>query len=164
MNDIKTKIEALLFVIGEETTVAKILKALGEEVSEADVRAGLEALRGEYGERGIRIIVKGDAVQMVTAPEHADIIQALVKSQLDEELTPAALETLACIAYREPITKVAIDEIRGVNSVFSLRALMMRGLIEKDGDAYSVTIDFLKKLGIEKVSDLPQYDILAHRP
>lgn len=164
MNEIKAKIEALLFVIGDETTVAKIRKALGENVSEDDVRAGLEALRDEYRERGIRIIVKDDAVQMVSAPEYADVIQTLVKSQLDEELTPAALETLACVAYREPITKAAIDEIRGVNSVFSLRALMMRGLIEKQGDQYRVTIDSLKKLGIEKLSDLPHYDILSQNP
>lgn len=161
MKDIKTKIEALLFVIGDETTVAKVQKALGDGVSEDDVRACLNALRDEYKERGIRIVIKDDAVQMVSAPEHADVIQTLVKSQLDEELTPAALETLACIAYREPITKASIDEIRGVNSIFSLRALMMRGLIEKHGDQYKVTVDFLKKLGIEKISDLPHYDTLS---
>jgi len=161
MNTIKSKIESLLFVIGEETTVAKIQKALGENVSPEDIQAGIEALRDEYREKGIRIVMKDDTIQIVSAPENADIIQALVKSQLDEELTPAALETLACIAYREPITKAVIDELRGVNSVFSLRALMMRGLIEKHDDHYRVTIDFLKKLGIERIADLPQYDILS---
>lgn len=161
MNTLKAKIESLLFVIGEETTIAKIQKALGDDVSPDDVRAGIEALRDDYRERGIRIVIKDDAVQMVSAPEHAEIIQTLVKSQLDEELTPAALETLACIAYREPITKVAIDELRGVNSVFSLRSLLMRGLIEKHDDHYRVTVDFLKKMGLEKIADLPQYDTLS---
>lgn len=164
MNTIKAKIESLLFVIGDETTVEKIRAALGEEIPVADIDAAIAELRDEYRERGIRIIIKDDAVQMVSAPEHADLIQALVKSQLDEELTPAALETLACIAYREPITKAAIDELRGVNSVFSLRALSMRGLIEKRGDQYRVTVDFLKKLGIEAINDLPHYDILSHNP
>lgn len=161
MNTIKAKIESLLFVIGEETTIAKIQKALGEQVSLEDIQVSIEALRNEYRERGIRIVMKDDAAQMVSAPENADIIQTLVKSQLDEELTPAALETLACIAYREPITKVMIDELRGVNSVFSLRSLLMRGLIEKHDDHYQVTVDFLKKMGLEKIADLPQYETLS---
>lgn len=161
MNTLKSKIEALLFVIGDETTIAKMQKAIGEDVSLGDIAAAIDALREEYKDRGIRIIAKDDAVQMVTAPEYASIVQALAKSQLDEDLTPAALETLACIAYREPITKAAIDELRGVNSVFSLRALMMRGLIEKQGDQYRVTLDFLKKLGIERLADLPEHDTLS---
>src|SRR3990172_10396942 len=158
MSDLKSKIESILFISGDALSIKQIKRALGEEVDNDKIKKALEDLGKEYQDRGIRIFSKEDKIQMVTAPENATIIEKLVKSQLTEELTPAALETLACIAYKEPITKAVIDELRGVNSVFSLRALMMRGLIEKHDNHYRVTIDFLKKLGIERISDLPQYD------
>ena len=168
MSSIASKIEAILFVSGEEMSVHKIQKALGDDVTKEDVLAQLGILQEAYQGKGIRIIMKDEKVQMVSAPEHAKTIQALVKSHLTEELTPAALETLACIAYREPIAKQEIDELRGVNSIFSLRSLLMRGLIEKtkkEDDArteyYRVTLDFLKKLGIETITDLPDYDIFS---
>ena len=168
MSVIASKIEAILFVSGEEMSVQKIQKALGGKSAEEEIVAQIETLQEIYQGKGIRIIMKDGKVQMVSAPEHAEVIHALVKSHLTEELTPAALETLACIAYREPIAKQEIDELRGVNSIFSLRSLLMRGLIEKTkkgNDArteyYRVTLDFLKKLGVEKVTNLPDYDIFS---
>lgn len=163
-----SKIEAILFVSGEEMSVQKIGKALGGGVTEEQIVSEIEKLQEAYRGKGIRIIMKDGKAQMVSAPEHAEVIHALVKSHLTEELTPAALETLACIAYREPIAKQEIDELRGVNSIFSLRSLLMRGLIEKTkkgddarADYYRVTLDFLKKLGVEKVTDLPDHDIFS---
>ncbi len=168
MLTIASKIEAILFVSGEEMSVQKIRKTLGDEVAESEIIAEIEKLQEAYQGKGIRILMKDGKVQMVSAPEHAEVIHALVKSHLTEELTPAALETLACIAYREPIAKQEIDELRGVNSIFSLRALLMRGLIEKTkkGDDarteyYRVTLDLLKKLGIEKITDLPDYGVFS---
>jgi len=168
--DIKSKIESILFVTGDEVSIKKIKRTIGD-ITEDEILREVEALKRDYQERGVRIIVKDNNVQMVSAPENAEMISTLVKSQLAEDLTPATLETLACIAYREPISKPEIDELRGVNSIFSIRNLLMRGLIEKvktEGnkgdvkmDAYRVTLDFLKKLGIEQVSDLPQYDELS---
>ncbi|MCR4323000.1 MAG: SMC-Scp complex subunit ScpB [Candidatus Azambacteria bacterium] len=163
-----SKIEAILFVSGEEMSVQKIQKALGNDISEEEVVEQIKKLQEAYQGRGVRIISKDGRVQMVSAPEYAEVIHALVRSHLTEELTPAALETLACIAYREPIAKQEIDELRGVNSIFSLRSLLMRGLIEKtkkNDDAqmnyYRVTLDFLKKLGVEKITDLPDYDVFS---
>lgn len=171
MNDLKSKIESLLFVAGDEMSLKDIKKALGENVSPKDIENAVEILAGDYRGRGVRIIRKDDKIQMVSAPENAEIIAQLLKSHLSEQLTPAALETLACVSYREPISKMEIDELRGVNSIFSLRNLSIRGLIEKtdppaNGNPkltyYKTTLDFLKKLGIEKVSDLPHYGELSN--
>ena len=167
MSDLKSKIESILFISGDALSIKQIKRALGEEVDNDKIKKALEDLVEEYQNRGIRIFSKEDKIQMVTAPENATIIEKLVKSQLTEELTPAALETLACIAYKEPISKIEIDELRGLNSIFSLRSLMIRGLIEKiackpetgeKADCFKTTLDFLKKLGIEKVTDLPKYE------
>ena len=170
MSDLKSKIESILFISGDALSIKQIKRALGEEVDNDKIKKALEDLGKEYQNRGIRIFSKEDKIQMVTAPENATIIEKLVKSQLTEELTPAALETLACIAYKEPISKIEIDELRGLNSIFSLRSLMIRGLIEKiacrpetgeKADCFKTTLDFLKKLGIEKVTDLPKYEQTA---
>lgn len=168
MLTLASQIEAILFVSGEEMSVHKIQKTLGGDITEEAIVAEIEQLQKTYQGKGVRILMKDGKVQMVSAPEHAEVIHALVKSHLTEELTPAALETLACIAYREPIAKQEIDELRGVNSIFSLRALLMRGLIEKtkkEDDArteyYRVTLDLLKKLGIEKITDLPDYGVFS---
>ena len=167
MSDLKSKIESILFISGDALSIKQIKRALGEEVDNDKIKKALEDLVEEYQNRGIRIFSKEDKIQMVTAPENAAIIEKLVKSQLTEELTLAALETLACIAYKEPISKIEIDELRGLNSIFSLRSLMIRGLVEKTAcksetgekaDCFKTTLDFLKKLGIEKVSDLPKYE------
>lgn len=168
MSSITSKIEAILFVSGDEISIDALQKALGENITEEEILAQLSVLQEAYRGKGVRIIMKDGKAQMVSAPEYAEIIQAFVKSHLTEELTPAALETLACIAYREPIAKQEIDELRGVNSIFSLRSLLMRGLIEKTKkeddartDHYRVTLDFLKKLGVEKITDLPEYDVFS---
>lgn len=168
MLTVASKIEAILFVSGEEMSIQKIKKAIGGDTTEEEIEAEIGKLQEAYQGRGVRILMKDGKAQMVSAPECAEVIHALVKSHLTEELTPAALETLACIAYREPIAKQEIDELRGVNSIFSLRSLLMRGLIEKTkrGDDarteyYRVTLDLLKKMGVEKVTDLPDYDVFA---
>ena len=172
MSNIKSKIESLLFVSGEEMSLNSIKKALGG-VSDDEIRKAVNTLAEDYKDKGVRVIQKDDKMQMVSAPENAPVIETLVKSHLTGELSQASLETLACVAYHEPISKIEIDELRGVNSVFSLRSLSMRGLIEEsapleDGDSktkyYKTTLDFLKKLGIEKVSNLPRYDEFSRIP
>lgn len=169
MENLKSKIESLLFICGDEIGVSDIRKNL-DDVPEEDIRRAVESLVDDCRGRGVRVLIKDDKIQMVSAPENAEIISKLLKSQLTEQLSQAALETLSCIAYREPISKIEIDELRGVNSVFSLRNLSIRGLIEKTGAPenkdkktayYKTSLDFLKKLGIEKVGDLPHYDELS---
>jgi len=166
MSELRSKIESVLFVHGDPVTAKKLAGILG--VKEKDILASIEDLKNEYEKKGINILEKDGKIQMVASAENSKIIEDLVESSLSEELTPAALETLAVVSYKEPISRIEIDEIRGVNSVFSLRTLMMRGLIEKyqGGEGgrttfYKTTLDFLKKLGISKVSELPKYDELS---
>lgn len=150
-------IESILFVSGEPLSVRALCRIFPDS-TESEIREAVALLQEQCLSRGVRIYMKDDVVQMVSAPEYADRVNVLVQSSLTDALTPAALETLACIAYHEPITKEEIDDMRGVNSIFTLRTLMIRGLIEKKADKkYYITIDFLKKLGIAKVSDLPGY-------
>ena len=172
MSNIKSKIESLLFVSGEEISLKAIKKALGE-AGDDEIWEAVNALAEDYKDRGVRVIQKDDKMQMVSAPENAPVIETLVKSHLAGELSQVSLEALACVAYHEPISKIEIDELRGVNSVFSLRSLSMRGLIEESASSensdsktkyYKTTLDFLKKLGIEKVSDLPRYDEFSRIP
>jgi len=166
MKELKSKIESILFVSGDPVSLKKIAKTLAS--SEKDVEEEVKALQEEYKDKGINILEKDGKVQMVSSSKNSDVVTGLVESSLSEELTPAALETLAVISYKEPILRQEIDEIRGVNSVFSLRTLMMKGLIDKyqGGESgrdtfYRTSLDLLKKLGISKVSELPQYDELS---
>lgn len=160
--ELKHKIEAVLFVTGEPVSEKKLAKVLGS--SQEEVRQALEELRGDYKDRGMVVLQKEDEWQFGTSPEYAGLIEQMVKSEFTEELSRAALETLTIVAYRGPLTRHALDFIRGVNSSFMLRNLLLRGLIErvenpKDARSYlyKISFDFLKHLGITRVEDLPQY-------
>lgn len=166
MSNLNQKIESILFISGDSISLRKIAKILN--VKEAEAKDAVEELKKEYEKRGIVILEKDGDIQMATSPENADVARSLVESALSEELTPAALETLSVVAYKEPISIQEINELRGVNSILSLRTLLMRGLIEKyqSNDEkktiyYKTTLDFLKKLGISKTSELPKYDELS---
>lgn len=159
----KSIIESILFSIGEPISVEKLTKAIGK--SKDLIKKTLEDLEDEYKKenRGLRIIKKGDKVQLVSSPENSLYIEKLIKDELQEDLTPASLETLAIIAYKGPVTRAEIEEIRGVNSSFILRNLLIRGLIERKGhpeDArayiYEVSFSFLKKLGLNSIKELPK--------
>lgn len=164
----KSAIESLLFVSGEPMKISKIAKIL--EVSKEDVENALMILSGDYSssKRGVVILRKEDEAQMATSPENAAYVDKVVKSDLQEALSNAALEVISIIAYRGPISRTEIEAIRGVNCTYTLRNLMMRGLIEridnpKDlrGYAYKISFEFLKKLGIDGVDKLPDYEILS---
>ncbi len=163
-NTILSKLEALLFIYGEPIEVKKLAKIIGEK--EADVRAGLVELETglAHDERGIMLVQDKDNVQLVTKPEFSKLLEEITKQEFTEALTPAALETLSIIAYAGPITRADIEYIRGVNSSFTIRALLMRGLIERETDPkranaymYSTSFELLRHLGLSKNDDLPEY-------
>ncbi|MFA5993765.1 MAG: SMC-Scp complex subunit ScpB [Parcubacteria group bacterium] len=164
---IKSIIESVLFVSGEAVSVVKLAKITG--VSEEEIETAIAALQADYGRgRGIMLIRKEQELQMATNPENAIMIDQLVKSEIQENLSRAALEVLAIIAYRGPITRVEVEAIRGVNCSFTVRSLMMRGLLErmdnpKDnrGYLYKISFDFLRKLGIDSIDKLPDYETLS---
>lgn len=157
-------IESLLFVSGSPIGVKKIAKIVGKSVDE--VKQAIDMLDKDYKEnnRGFRVVKKEDEAELVSAPEYKDYINKLVKSDLEEDLSRAALEVLAVIAYRGPIARSLIEEIRGVNCSFTLRNLLMRGLIERvenPSDSrsylYKISFDFLKHLGLGNIEELPDY-------
>ena len=105
---------------------------------------------------------------MATNPENAHIVDQLIKSEIQENLSKAGLEVLAIVAYRGLMTRVEVEAIRGVNCSFTLRSLLMRGLVErienpKDnrGYLYKISFEFLKKMGVENVKQLPDFEALS---
>src|SRR3989344_5503347 len=161
---LKTKIESILLVVGSEGVSLKRLREILNQEENAIWQA-LSELVEDYGSHGIRILQKGDEWQFGTAPEESKTVEDLVKSEFAESLSRASLEVLATIAYKGPITRAEVEHIRGVNSSFSIRSLLLRGLVEridnpKDARSYiyKISFDFLKHLGIEKVENLPEWD------
>lgn len=162
MSLLESKIESVLLLSGEPVSVKKlekILKAKKKEIEEA-----LKNLAAHYAERGIRVLRHDGEWQFGTAPEHAPLMESLVKEEFTEELSKAAAETLAVIAYKGPMTRAEIEFTRGVQSSYSIRNLMLRGLIErvenlKDGRSYlyRVSFDFLKHLGLSSIEELPNW-------
>ena len=165
MSNIKLKIESVLLISGEGMNINRLTKLLKEKRSHIEL--ALNELEGDYKERGIRLLHKDEEWQFGTAPENTEIIESLVKSEFTEDLSKASLEVLSIIAYKGPITRAEIEYIRGVNSSYSVRNLMLRGLIEridnpKDARSYlySISMEFLKYLGVEKDENLPQWEEL----
>ncbi len=133
------------------------------DIGQENLEPVLSQLDQEYKDqnRGWRLSMDKTEVQLVSNPENAELVEKVLKSELKEELTPAALETVAVVAYKGPIKKSEIDFIRGVNSAYTLRSLMIRGLISrksesKDGRIFSyfITTDFLNYLGLRNISGL----------
>jgi len=160
----KSILESMLFSIGEPISIEKLAKTLLK--NQGLIKKAIDELVEDYEKenRGLRIIKKGEKIQLVSSPKNSQYIEKLIKDELQEDLTPASLEALAVIAYRGPITRAEIEEIRGVNCSYILRNLLIRGLIERRGlpeDArayiYEISFDFLKKLGLSSIEELPEY-------
>lgn len=153
-------IEGLLFYKSTPQKRAVLMSQLG--LSEAQLTEALAALRNRLTTGATRLVESGDQVALMTAPELAPLIESLRRDELKAEIGKAGIETLAIILYREPISRAEIDRIRGVNSSFSLRALLMRGLIERRPGAggahlFSATPALYAHLGITQKHDLPNF-------
>jgi len=165
---LQSTIESILFIAGEPLSVQRLAKITGQP--KAHVENALMALRTSYAapERGIMLITKDDEVQLVTKAENAHPVQTFVTAETEGPLSQASLEVLSIIAYRGPIARHAIEAIRGVNCSFTLRALLLRGLIERTNNPsdsrsilYRVSFNFLKTLGVDQVEKLSEYDTLS---
>ncbi|MDO8466843.1 MAG: SMC-Scp complex subunit ScpB [bacterium] len=165
MAEIIAKIEALLFIYGDAIGLKKIAQTL--KASEEDVEAALKKLAEELkaGNRGLFLVYDKEKVQLTTKPDFSSLLETVMKEELRENLTPAALETLSIVAYAGPMTRAELDYIRGVNSSFSLRNLSIRGLVERYPDPkrgnvylYKPNFELLKFLGVARVEDLPDYE------
>lgn len=156
------KLEALLFFYGEPITVIKASSLLGvtkDECSAAATELG-DSLERDYS-RGLTLLRRGDEIQLATKPLLKSLGEKIIKEEIRENLTPAALETLSLVAYLGPIPRSTVDYIRGVNSSFILRNLAMRGLVDRDekGNSYlyKPSFKFLEHMGLQKTEDLPEY-------
>lgn len=162
---LKSIIETILFAYGAPMTAEKIARLAKSDPE--TVRRILGELKIEYEGRGITLLQKDNGWQLATAPDNAPYLEAMMKDEFSEELSRAALETVAMIAYQGPISRAEIEFARGVNSSFTIRNLLMRGIIErienpKDARAYlyRVSFDFLKHFGITRIEDLPDYEAI----
>ena len=163
--ELSAKIESILFFKSEPLSRATLAKLTNTNIGLID--EALEELKTKLTGRGLVILEKGNEVMLGTAPEYTDLIEGLIKEELSRDLGKAGLETLAIVIYEGPLSRAEIDYVRGVNSSFILRHLLVRGLVErlpKPGDArtflYGPTFDLLKFLGVAKIEDLPEYEAL----
>lgn len=164
---IKSVIESLLFVTGEPLPLKDISTYL--ELEEKKVVDILEEMAKEYSDesRGISLISINGAYQFVTKQENSNYIQKLLKKNRKQSLSQASIESLAIIAYKQPITRIDIDEIRGVKSESALQKLSEKGLIKEVGRLevpgrpilYGTTDEFLRQFGLKTLKELPSLDL-----
>ena len=162
MNQDEQKIEAILFFKGEPVSRKKltdILKSNQTEINEA-----IEKLKESLKNRGVVLLEKDNELTLGTAPELSDLIENLQKEELNRDLSKASLETLSIVLYKNGVTRAEIDYIRGVNSSFTLRALSVRGLVEKTIDEkdnrrylYKPSFELLSYMGVKSIEELPDY-------
>ncbi len=159
----EAELEALLFVAERPLSRREIAGIAGVDRATVDARLG--DLEISLAGRGIRLIASGDRVELATAPDAGPLVARYVGSDATR-LTPASLETLAIVAYRQPLTKSVIERIRGVDSEYSLRTLLHRRLVVELGRAdapgrpflYGTGFDFLERFGLTSLDELPPLD------
>lgn len=160
---LESKIEALLFFKGEPMAFWDIAVAL--RVDPSEIPPAIESLRKSLEGRGITLVSHDERVMLGTTSEMSEFFETLRKEELTKELSKAALETLSIVLYKDSVTRSEINFIRGVNSGFILRALEVRGLIERETHktdsrtyVYKPSLDVLSFMGVGSVSELPQYE------
>jgi segregation and condensation protein B len=158
-------IESLLFIAGEPVTITQLAHAL--ELAPDAVEAALDQLVAACRERGVRVQRSGEGVQLVSAPESAAVVERFLGVGPQPRPSAAALEALAIVAYRQPITRAQIEAIRGVDSSGVVRALLARDLIVESGRLetvgrpilYATTAEFLRQFGLSSLAELPPLDL-----
>jgi len=161
--DIKSSVEAILFAAGESVPVARLSLIL--EVNESEIETAAREMAEAYIEegRGIRLLRLDKSLQLCSAPEYAELISKTLEQRKPARLSQAALETLAVVAYFQPVTRSFIEQMRGVDSSYTVSVLEDRGLIEVGGRmdvpgrplVYKTTDVFLRTMGVSELSQLP---------
>lgn len=161
-------IEGILYLCGEEGISKNDLKKI-LNISDQELEEAIFELKKIYDDdsRGIKIEFYGDCLKLVTKVEYCDIFSKLVEVDANKPLSTSALEVLAIVAYNQPITRIKIDEVRGVNSHHMVRKLLLKELIEETGRSnlpgrpilYKTTVKFLDCLGIKDLNELPNIEI-----
>lgn len=164
MADITAALEAILFAAGESMPVARLSLVLGTEEKEILQCADELAEEYEKEKRGIRLLHLGDKLQLCSAPEYAPYITKALEQRKPPMLSPSALETLAIVAYFQPVTRAYIDQVRGVDSSYTVSTLLERGLIEPAGkldvpgrpSLLRTTDVFLRTMSVSSLEELPK--------
>lgn len=161
---LRDRLEAVLFASPAPASAEQLAEALG--AAPGAVKAALDQLAAEYAHRGLRLQLHQGRAQLTTAPEYAADIQRFLQLDSRSRLSRAALEVLAIIGYKQPVTRPEIDSIRGVNSDTALKTLLRHGLIEESGRSrgpgrpilYATGTEFLQHFGLGSLDELPQLD------
>ena len=169
-HDLECAVEAILFVSGEPVKQARIAAALGVEVSDIDETADRMKDKYSFERRGIRIVKLDDSLQLCSSPEYADYIRYALETRKPSQLSQPALEVLSIIAYFQPVTRAYVEQIRGVDSSYTVGLLLDRNLVESCGRLavpgrpllYRTTHVFLRSFGLESLSDLPELPHIEH--
>jgi len=158
-------LEGLLFVAAEPVSTQQLAAAL--ELTSTEVEKGLEELEEQFRTRGLRLQRHAGRVQLTTAPELADSIERFLGLEATSRLSRAALETLAIIAYQQPVTRPSVDAVRGVNSDGVIKSLLSKGLLQEVGRSegpgrpilYGTTPEFLQHFGLNSLTELPPLNL-----
>lgn len=160
---LESQIESILLFRNEPVTASELQKLLG--VSKLEIEDSIKNLQSFYEDRGIVLVTDGESYVLGTHPDNSELIEKIQKEEFSRELGRAGLETLAIVLYRAPVSRREIDQIRGVNSGFILRSLLIRGLVERveslAGErsfSYQPTLKLFQHLGVTRKEDLPEFD------
>lgn len=169
LEQLQRGIEAILFAAGERVEISRLAMAL--EADPADITAAADALADQlaFDRRGIRILKLEQGYQMVSSGEMADYVTKALETRKPPKLSSSQLETLTIIAYYQPATKAMVEQIRGVDSAYSVAALINKKLIEEAGRLnvpgrpiqYRTTPDFLRTFGLSSLEELPPIEKIA---
>ncbi len=162
--DLAARVESVLFVAEEPVSTYRLAQAL--DVTTQAIEQALDELRDQYQGRGLRLQVSNGGVQLTTAPEAAPYVEQFLGLESQVHISQAALEALAIVAYRQPVTRPDVEDIRGVGSDSVLRTLLSAGLIDRVGRAdavgrpflYGTTPEFLQHFGLHSLDELPELE------
>ena len=162
MDKLKSQILSILFVASKPVSIKELSDAV--EVTDEELKKAIAELVAENQTSGIILLAHDNKLQLASNPDNSTVVKRFLSLELREKLTDSALETLAIVLYRQPVSKAEIENIRGVNSQYTLRHLLIRGLIEKIQSPtdrrmqlYKTTLEFMQHLGIKNMADLPDF-------
>jgi len=163
---LQSQILSILFVASKPVSLKELSETL--QVSDEELRQAVAEMVAVNAQNGIIVLSAGNKLQLSSNPDNSTPVKKFLALELREKLTDAALETLAIILYKQPVSKAEIENIRGVNSQYSIRHLLIRGLVEKIPSPsdkrmqlYKTTLEFMQHLGVKDMKDLPDFEELT---
>ncbi len=166
MDRLKSQILSILFVASKPVTLKELVETL--EIDETQIKQAVGELVSQNQNSGIILLAHNNKLQLASNPDNSAPVKKFLSLELREKLTDASLETLAIILYKQPVSKAEIENIRGVNSQYSIRHLLIRGLIEKIPSPsdrrmqlYKTTLELMQHLGIKDIKELPDFEELT---